>query len=135
MGKFLISAVSITPFLCCSLSFGCASQSEKTRKELDLVNEKIAILQNERDRLEERLGALEQQQALATKPQPQGVLPGRPPLKVVTLEPDPPPPAAPDAAAGVSHAQGRVLISGTGTELKATAVEDDTKLTPAAEEQ
>jgi len=134
MGKFLISAVSITPFLCWVLATGCASQSSKTRKELDVLNEKIAILQNERDRLEERLGALEQQQQVMAKPQPQGVLPGRPPLKVVTLEPEPAPAPAHVVDPG-DHAQGRVLISGSGTELKASAVEEGTKSKPTAEEE
>jgi hypothetical protein len=119
------------------LSIGCAGQSEDTKRQLVSMNERLVVLQNDRDRLMERVDALESRfpspgvrQDEAATPH---VAPARPPLKIVRLEPapegvaaeasaerEPAPvdsPVAPPAqttASEVSH-EPKVVLYGEGT--------------------
>jgi hypothetical protein len=68
---------------------GCASQSDDAKRQLESLNERILILQNDRDRLVERVDALEQHHDPAL-PAPVAVTPTRPTLKIVRLEPQTP---------------------------------------------
>lgn len=75
------------------LSLGCSSQSAETKRQLETLNERLLILQNDRDRLVERVDALEAQltkpageTGASTTASGNGV---RPLLKVVRLEPSP----------------------------------------------
>ncbi len=75
------------------LALGCSSQSSETKRQLETLNERLLILQNDRDRLVERVDALE---ARVSKPSGEADetdvgtnFAGRPPLKVVRLEPAP----------------------------------------------
>jgi hypothetical protein len=128
MGRSRISAVAITVSGLLVGVTGCAGQSAETEKHLQSIQDKISILQNERDRLDERVSALEQQQeVLMTNARAgQPLIDERPPLKVVRLAPDAPPTAAERAVgaeeqAPAAEADGdRVLISGSGTDVKAT---------------
>jgi hypothetical protein len=123
----------------CSLAAGvagCAGQSSETERQLQRIQERVAILQNERDRFDERLIALEQQQDLWRAERghaASATLSQRPALKVVRLEPEQSgapaaenePRAANPSAEPVSlpAAEGeRVLISGTGDKLTTTKV-------------
>jgi TolA-binding protein len=114
---------------------GCAGQSSETERQLQRMQERVAILQNERDRFDERITALEQQQEVWSQERASdrsGALLQRPALKVVRLEPEAPEGtnAAPDPAAASPKADvqaapstgERVLISGTGDKLTATQV-------------
>ncbi len=131
MGCYRISAVAITIVLTSSV-LGCAGQSEQTKKEIQGLQDRVAILQNERDRFDERLSALEQQQQILMSAAKASVVPAAnetPPLRVVRLTPQDDAPAAPHQAAGDPGAPeaasgGRVLISGSGTELTATPVDE-----------
>lgn len=115
-------------------AMGCAGQSSETERQLQRMQERVAILQNERDRLDERVSALEQQQDLLLHERAQtqtSSLLQRPALKVVRLEPEAAEGAptadvtgqksAPVPAAEPNDGQ-RVLISGTGDKLTATQV-------------
>lgn len=72
------------------LGLGCSSQSLETKRQLETLNERMLILQNDRDRLVERVDALEAQ-VVKPKREPDeladSVSPERPPLRVVHLEP------------------------------------------------
>lgn len=115
-------------------AMGCAGQSSETERQLQRMQERVAILQNERDRLDERVSALEQQQDLFLRERAQtqtSSLLQRPALKVVRLEPEPAEGAPAADAAGQKPTQvaapepndgQRVLISGTGDKLTATQV-------------
>ena len=70
------------------LGLGCAGQTEETKRQLDLLNERMLILQNDRDRLVERVDALEQRHGSKVSVAPQSSAPTRPALKVVRLEPE-----------------------------------------------
>lgn len=70
------------------LVLGCASQSEETKQQLDSLNERILILQNDRDRLVERVDALEKHGGPVVPTSPVVTLPTRPALKVVHLAPE-----------------------------------------------
>lgn len=124
MGSFQISAVATT-LVCASLgAVGCAGQNDRTRQQLEALEDRIAILQNERDRLDERLSALEQQQQVlvsAAANQPQAAA-ERPPLRVIRLSPQAAP--APEATGE------RVLISGSGTRLTTSTVADPASAAP-----
>ncbi|HEX2736386.1 MAG TPA: hypothetical protein VHM70_32510 [Polyangiaceae bacterium] len=114
---------------------GCAGSSSETARQLERMQERIAILQNERDRLDERVTALEQHQEdaqAATTAQTKGNAANqRPSLRVVTLQPETeeaePKEHEPSAAAVANSAADdgaeHVLISGTGDRLTATVVE------------
>lgn len=87
--RFLLRWLGATALV--GLSLGCSSQSAETKRQLETLNERLLILQNDRDRLVERVDALEAQQA---KPQREmddesaATATGtRPLLKVVRLEP------------------------------------------------
>ena len=72
-----------------SCAFGCAGQVSETDRQLQRLQERVAILQNERDRLDERRQALEQQRELWLHQAPASEARAelqRPPLKVVRLE-------------------------------------------------
>lgn len=109
---------------------GCGAQSPAHEKQLAEMRDKITILQNERDRLDERLTAVEARQAelvseLEAKPEREA----RPPLKVVVMKPEhaeaTPGPVNPvgdletDAEAGA-----RPLISGQGQQVGTTLPEE-----------
>ncbi len=75
--------------LCGASLAGCASQSPTYEQKLTELRDKITILQNERDRLDERLSAVESlQQELVGAQQPPAARTTRPPLKMVVLKPD-----------------------------------------------
>lgn len=118
------------------LSLGCSSQSAETKRQLETLNERLLILQNDRDRLVERVDALESQ---LTKPAGETDAPAaasgsgvRPLLKVVRLEPTPvaeseapanaakaaPSPGAPvavEVAEGPSSSEPQVVLYGEGS--------------------
>lgn len=84
---------------------GCAGQSAETDRQLAKMNERLMVLQNDRDRLMERVDALESQKP-EVRPESNdaeassGTLATRPRLKIVRLEPAPP------TANGEMQAQG-----------------------------
>lgn len=126
MGLLRISVVvtSVLPWLAVS---GCASQNTETRRQMQRLNEQVAILQNERDRLDERVAALEAQQQVLLEARKPKADAARPALELVRLQPtaaDPGPgprsPVAPEPSDDESS--GRVLISGTGNKLTATEI-------------
>ncbi len=74
------------------LAAGCAGQSAETERQLATMNERLVVLQNDRDRLMERVDALETQKPGAGNEAEdvsslQGAPAQRPRLKVVRLEP------------------------------------------------
>lgn len=85
LGRWL-GGLSLLP-----LSVGCAGQSEDTKRQLVSMNERLVVLQNDRDRLMERVDALESRVPSLGPTQDEvaapNVSPSRPPLKVVRLEP------------------------------------------------
>lgn len=122
------------------MALGCSSQSAETKRQLETLNERMLILQNDRDRLVERVDALEAQLGRPSDDTEQADAeagpPGRPPLKVVRLEPTPdsdaearsPAPAkepgrdqsepasgAGSQAAGVGPDEPKVVLYGEGT--------------------
>ncbi len=131
MSCWRYSVVATTVLGLASLSSGCAGNGEATKKQIGALQDKVAILQNERDRLEERVSALEQQQQVLVASAQSDAVPSsdrsRPPLKVVRLEPpmanvgEAPTPAVPAPATAATEP--RVLISGSGDDLQATVVE------------
>lgn len=119
MGSFRISALATT-VLGLSGLFGCAGQNNQTKQQLEALEDRIAILQNERDRLDERVSSLEQQQRVlmtAAATQPSGAA-ERPPLRVIRLSPEQPPAPEPTGE--------RVLISGSGDRLTTTTLPEST---------
>lgn len=71
---------------------GCAGQSAETQSQLARLNEQLIVLQNDRDRLVERVDALEARTTAAAPvsdagPKADEVITRRPSLKVVRLEP------------------------------------------------
>jgi hypothetical protein len=109
---------------------GCAGAHEATAKQVSALQDKVAILQNERDRLDERLSALEEQQRVLVADR-RGEIPtpnaeSRPLLEVVRLEPPqtsnsaaaPPPPSEPESG------EPRMLISGSGDDLQTSVVKE-----------
>lgn len=74
------------------VAVGCAGQSAETQSQLARLNEQLIVLQNDRDRLVERVDALEAR-TIAAAPvsdalAKEEVVTRRPPLKVVRLEPN-----------------------------------------------
>jgi hypothetical protein len=72
---------------------GCAGQSAETQSQLARLNEQLIVLQNDRDRLMERVDALEARTSGASAvsdavTKQDEVVTRRPPLKVVRLEPN-----------------------------------------------
>lgn len=111
-----------------ALVVGCSGTSAETKRQLDSLNERLLILQNDRDRLVERVDALESQVSHDGR-SPEGSdeqvsngAGGRPALKVVRLEPAPPsaadqppsPEAAPEPAAGQGVDEPKVVLYGEG---------------------
>lgn len=74
-------------------ALGCSSQSAETKRQFETLNERLLILQNDRDRLVERVDALEAQLGKPSRqsdePEATAATGGRPPLKIVRLEPTP----------------------------------------------
>lgn len=70
------------------LGWGCSGQSDATKRQLELLNERVLILQNDRDRLVERVDALEQHTVAAPPSVAMAQPHARPRLKVVHLAPD-----------------------------------------------
>jgi hypothetical protein len=74
-------------------ALGCSSQSAETKRQLETLNERMLILQNDRDRLVERVDALEAQAGKPSRGTDESEATssagGRPLLKVVRLEPTP----------------------------------------------
>lgn len=68
--------------------FGCASQTDETKRQLETLNERILILQNDRDRLVERVDALEQHGGRPVAVAPVSAATTRPMLTVVRLAPE-----------------------------------------------
>lgn len=126
MARPRISIVAITGLL--GGIVGCAGQRAETEKQLRGMEDRIAILQNERDRLDERVTALESQQKTrvdAPRPAPTS---RRPLLEVVRLSPDD---EVSSEAGGEAEVTGpapvadeseRTLLSGSGTKLQASPV-------------
>lgn len=79
-----------------ALSGGCAGQAAETDRQLATMNERLMVLQNDRDRLMERVDALESQKPNVVheandSTMASGAPTTRPRLKIVRLEPAPPP--------------------------------------------
>lgn len=73
-------------------TFGCSGQTAETKRQLETLNERLLILQNDRDRLAERVDALEariSRPEVAVAEESPAAAAGRPSLKVVRLEPTP----------------------------------------------
>src|SRR5690606_1944124 len=73
-------------------TFGCSGQTAETKRQLDTLNERLLSLQNDRDRLMERVDALEARGSRPEAVSSDAAVPavsGRPSLKVVRLEPTP----------------------------------------------
>lgn len=124
----LLSALALL-----GLATACTAKNPAYEKQLGDLKDRVTILQNERDQLEERLAAIEQLQVNQARQrrEPNNGL-SRPPLKVVQLVPDaaeaPEDAPALDGAADVNLAaamdvQGpasdepRTLIHGSGSDL------------------
>lgn len=75
------------------VALGCSSQTAETKRQLETLNERMLILQNDRDRLVERVDALEAQIGKPSGEREETAATssasGRPALKVVRLEPTP----------------------------------------------
>ena len=69
----------------------CSHQSAETARQLELMNERLLILQNDRDRLVERVDALEVNATASSREvvPAREATPTRAPLKVVKLIPSP----------------------------------------------
>lgn len=117
----------------------CTAKNAGYERQLARLNENVLILQHERDRLEERIAVLESERVAPRQSEPaEGTL-ERPPLKVVQLEPpgeaavaaasalpEPAPTGDPNAgevALDAAEGAARVLIHGTGTELRNSPLE------------
>lgn len=124
--RFLVTSV-LTATL---LTAGCAAQSPTYERKLADLREKLLILQNDRDRLEERLKALERRQNALVVAQGKSVAPRqeRRPLKVLRLSPDDssspddrPEPTQAVPTSGkrpvTTKTDERTLISGSGTNV------------------
>lgn len=83
------------------------------------------ILQNERDRLEERIAVLEQERGQARPPQSNAVI-ERPRLKVVQLRPegDPPVGEQPGSVEVEPMTGARTLIQGSGSAISQVPIEE-----------
>jgi hypothetical protein len=119
-----------TYIVSCALSLaslsGCASDSDAVEKRLAQLREEIRKLQNDSDRVGERLEAVELRQAReeaarsAPAPSPNADTVSRPRLKVLHLGPD-----GQSAANGPASAEGgskeeagpRVVLKGQGKDL------------------
>jgi hypothetical protein len=70
---------------------GCAGKSQAVEKRLADLEAQLTQVQNENDRLSERVGSLELQRAATPQPQPaaseEPSVIERPPLKVIRVEP------------------------------------------------
>jgi hypothetical protein len=113
------------------IGFGCASQSEETKHQLDTLNERILILQNDRDRLVERVDALEQHQVPGVQVTSMPSAPSRPSLKVVHLSPPATDPSADEkteAAADTESVQpDRSVVAEAPTEQPVVPSADTTQ--------
>jgi hypothetical protein len=71
---------------------GCAGKSQALEKRLADLETQLTQVQNENDRLVERVGSLELQRAAAPPPQPaasdEPTVLERPPLKVIRVDPN-----------------------------------------------
>jgi hypothetical protein len=108
---------------------GCATSSDAIEKKLSSLREEIQKLQNENDRVGERLEAIELRQAreeakgteVKTAKEDSGVV-SRPPLKVLRLSPEgnseegQAEPATPPAAG--SDSAPRMMLKGQGKDLE-----------------
>lgn len=95
-------ALLLTFVLGCSTA--CSHQRAETARQLELMNERLLILQNDRDRLVERVDALEARATeRAAAPEPAGpAVASRPPLKVIKLHPSGEADELPPAVAGTA---------------------------------
>lgn len=139
MARSRISIVAITGLLWGIA--GCAGQRAETEKQLRGMEDRIAILQNERDRLDERVTALEGQQrprSDAPRPTPTS---RRPLLEVVRLSPDdetPPEPSGEGEVPGpapVANESERTLLSGSGNKLQVSQVNQASQVPGAKTEE
>jgi len=115
-------------FLCVvslGLFSGCASDSDAVEKRLSELREDIRKLQNDNDRVSERLEALELRQAAQARstPAPAEAAPetvSRPRLKVVRLSPDgkAPTEAEPAEAQPAPDEAPTMILKGEGKELE-----------------
>jgi hypothetical protein len=111
---------------------GCTAKNSAYEKQLAQLSENIMILQNERDRLEERIAVLEQQRPGAESPRPgaRGTV-DRPQLRVVELRPpeealnEAAPIGAPQAEpVAMPGTEERTLIQGSGSSLSQSPVKE-----------
>jgi hypothetical protein len=99
------------------LGTACAAQSPTLEKQVAEMQDKVLILQNERDRMEERIAALEQTRR---RPARQGSpnTSTRPRLKVVRVEPGgTTTPPEPEIEPASPSGGGLVAISGSGDDI------------------
>ncbi len=107
---------------------GCATSSDAIEKKLSTLREEIQKLQNENDRVSERLEAIELRQArdeaktseVKTAKEESGVV-TRPRLKVLHLSPEGGPEEAPsEPASGPAAPEGapRMMLKGQGKDLE-----------------
>jgi hypothetical protein len=92
------------------LVLGCSSGKQSLEQRLGALEQQVLALQNDNDRLSERLGSVELPGPPARQEQPAESI-ERPPLKVVRLEPGP-------SAAADAEEEPRPVIRDTGSAKK-----------------
>jgi TolA-binding protein len=107
---------------------GCATNSEAIEKKLSSLREEIQKLQNENDRMSERLEAIELRQAReeaesaeAKNAKEAPAVVTRPRLKVLHLSPESAPeegPAPPASGAPGAKEEPRIMLKGQGKDLE-----------------
>ncbi len=118
-----LSLCTASSFLALALLSGCASNSNALEKRLADLREDIRRLQNDNDRVNERLEAVELRQvhaeSAAAKPAAQArtTTVTRPRLKVLHLGPNGEPGEEPAAPAGAEDAP-RMILKGQGKDLE-----------------
>lgn len=121
--RFRLGTAWVLSSLC---ALGCSSGLDGVEKRLSAMREEITALQNQNDRLVERMDALEVKQARAEAkskaPVASEATTERPPLKVVRLEPgaEPGAPQTGDVAAGeaADDPSPRTVIRGRGSNVE-----------------
>jgi len=121
---------SVLHFLLCAVALGffsgCASDSDAVEKRLSQLREDIRKLQNDNDRVSERLEAVELRQAQlaasqnAPAPGKEAETVSRPRLKVLHLTPGDETPTAEgaDSAPSAQDSGPRMILKGQGKELE-----------------
>ena len=133
------SAVQTALTLAVWIGTGCASRQGELEQEIHKLQETVMVLENQNDRLEERVAGLEAAQRTPTNDdEAPAQAAERPNLKVIKVGPGekdpagPEPSKPPDAEAPPGTEPARPLIHGTGDELKTSIPEPPTSwCTPA----